>query len=202
LLGHTSASIAGLLLVHADFFIPDEEMKKALKELQKSFQPYSVLWDQWTKYSLCGLTEEDIYIIQVQLSNKFTFTHYDLVMFYNKPDKILQIVQKLDSNYSEFQEWATRKFLGWIIQMALRQGVHSFLEKPIIFLNLSNDLKKCVLSFGFETLKELVENCNDNDLLGEYYFKQPLMFKNVLDFLTDKDIAEKIVAPEFVSEIN
>lgn len=179
-------------------FLPKPKMEKALKELQQSLQPYSLLWSKWITYSHCALTETDIYIIQVHLSNDFRFIQHQVVMFYNKPDKIYEITKKLNSGYVEFQDWVITKFLATLIKIAVQQGMQSFLEKPIVFLNLSNELKKCLLNFGFETLLEIVEGCNDNDLSGENYFRNPSVFKNVIEFVALKEIGQQSSITEYV----
>lgn len=166
-----------------------------LKKLGRNFQMYFSFWNEWSLYKFNGLSETDIYIINVLSKRNFKYTLDDMLMFYFRTKTVKELTEKLEKNYPAFKEWLITKFQVSLSSLAAKydlepkynrslllyenrqsRNIQACLSKKIEYLFLNEDLKQVLLQFGFESLGELVETYSDDD------FKRDDIFKTVIDF--------------------
>jgi hypothetical protein len=146
-----------------------------LLTLKRYYLLYVPLWEQWATYKFNGLTEEDVYLVNAHILTNFS-THSNDVMFYNKPDKIKSVCEKLKSNYPTFQEKIVNKFQVYLINLSAPENLTSFLNTLIADLNISAELKSKLLIFNCKTVSELILTYSDKDFYSNRFFKSILEF--------------------------
>lgn len=151
---------------------------KILNELKKAFEPYSLLWEEWTNSNFCSLAKEEIYLINIHVKNNFQVNISEFIMFYNKIELLQQAIQNLKLYYREFQEWALLKFAHDILNLTSTENINSFIETPINELPIGSELKQSLKNFNRKNLKQIFLTYTDADL------KKEKVFRNIVEYRT------------------
>lgn len=124
-----------------------------LQSLKRAHLPYLFFWDEWIQYGDCNLSRIEIDKIQALTCN---FNPFDWTYTSNDElDLVRNIVKKLQIGLQVFKEFVVVNFLNSVIQLANEYGYDLFLNSPIKNLNISEDLKACLLKFKTYNLKLL-----------------------------------------------
>jgi hypothetical protein len=151
-----------------------------LNELKKSFLPYSLLWDDWTKAGSCILSKEEIYAVNIQIANGFKVDIGDFMMFYNKIEIIESVIQKLRMAYKDFQEWVLLRFANQVLRLTNANNLRAFLETPINDLCIKDELKVILQKFNRDTLNKIFTTYTDDDFKKENAFQNMVLFQTHL----------------------
>jgi hypothetical protein len=156
--------------------------KKVIKNLEVQLKPYQPFLIDWSKQEACLLTQDDLYIIEMQIKNKFKINLFEIFMFYNQGKYLIQINKKLTYDYKKFKEWMILKFLFSLVELARNNQGQKDLHKPIGLLNINDELKKCLLKLNVITINQIFEKYTETDL------EKPFVFKTIIEFETTKKL--------------
>lgn len=157
---------------------------KLLSELKQAYEPFKALWNEWTGYAFCGLSEIEIYVMNSHRNNNFEVRIEDFVGFSSHIDIIHNLIKHLNSSYLEFKEWVVIKFQFSILSIARKTSFYVanmprevvFFKLPMVILPVTESLKNILLKFKKQTLEQLFDSYSDQDFL------EPAQFDIIVDF--------------------
>jgi hypothetical protein len=161
---------------------------KILNALKQNFSPYAPFWDEWKKYRYNGLSDLDIYALDIHIKNDFLAEITDLVMFYNQRQLLASLTKKLNRGYVRYQDWLIREFRYSVIQFADGVPLDLYFTTPIeLFYTvpsqhrlISDDLITTLLKFKCTTLYELFTSHLDAGFRREESFKIIVEFQTLI----------------------
>jgi len=152
--------------------------KKVIENLKILMQPYIPFWPKWSKHPDCTLNQDDLYIVEIHVKNKFKINLFESFMFYNQCKHIERINAKLRWDRKKFKEWIIGNFLFNVVELAQKNEGQSYLHKPIGTLELRDDIKRCLLRLNILYLNQIFEIYKEQD------FEEEKIFKVILEFET------------------
>jgi hypothetical protein len=145
----------------------------ALKQLYDLHAPF---WNDWLNYKYCGLNNKDIYVLNQHIKNNFELGADDKLMFYNHESEIIQVTEKLRTNYKDYQEWAIKKFQFAVIKDCLKNEFEINYNKAITELTIDQNLQQILLRFNVNTINELFSNYTDQLFTDKVAFGHILVY--------------------------
>ncbi|MGZ3751149.1 MAG: hypothetical protein ACXVAU_07735 [Mucilaginibacter sp.] len=173
-------------------------MKKVLVELKAAYDPYKPLWPEWTRFRRCGLTQDEIYAIEIHLRNDFKALMDEPVMFYNRTTFLKKLTLKLKDQYAAFRKWAIDGFMSSLIYIGIKYKWNTFFTTPVPDLFLPAELKQSILKFNVSTVLELLKLQNDPKLKRKRAFEAVLESYSIISkeerkhFKLEKEVLCKI----------
>jgi hypothetical protein len=147
---------------------------KILNELKISFMPYAQLWEEWIENKCCKLNPEEISFINFHIANDFNVSVSDFITFYSKIKIMKSVIEKLNSQHNEFQDWVIQRLPQFIGKVGQDSNLRFFLHTPISDLSINDALKQILKTFGTITISEILDKHTDQD------FKTESTFKNIV----------------------
>ena len=156
-----------------------------LNKLRTVFKPYSYFWHDWEYYKFNGLTQEDIYFLNIFRIKNFTMNIEDSLMFYFRKEIIEGIIQKLENTLLIFKNWVVKEWQKSLCIKALDGNFLEFYTSKLDKLLLERELINILNEFNRNTLSEIVK-ISDEALSAEPYFEIIYRFS-----LTQRQIEKK-----------
>lgn len=151
--------------------------KKVIEELKTQLEPFLPFWDEWTSSDYCDLSDDDIYVIDVHIKNKFSISIFESFMFFNQVKVIENVIQKLKCALYNFKIWLSTEFLFALMKILRDNNQNPYLhELPIEYIPIDFELKIKIKHFKVKTLKEFFSKFNEDDFLKDEMFKRVVGF--------------------------
>lgn len=160
-----------------------------LEKLKTIFHDYRFFWDDWSIYKYNGLSETDIYVINVFIFKDFTFILDDMPMFYFKKEVIQKIIAKLKRGQKVFKRWIFGSFYPSLLKISIdyllyndktycyiiedknyNKGHTVFVESNVDEHKIKTDILKILKEFDFKTLNDLIVNFERNFYCKKHVF--------------------------------
>lgn len=149
-----------------------------IEQLKENLQTYSIFLPNWVKNEDCSLSEDDLYIIEVHTKNNFKLNLFESFMFYNQCKHIERINAKLRWDSKKFKQWVILKFLFSIVELANNNGGQNYLHQPIGSIDLTQELKECLLKLDILYLNQIFEKYKEEDFEKEKIFNIIIEFES------------------------
>lgn len=145
---------------------------KKVKELIALLEPYAVDWSDWTKSGACILNQKEITIIQnYLLTGSHSVSSVELNLTIATSASILRKTKmRLKWNLPQFQAWQTERMLEELGLIKYESELDRFLNSPLIFLPMPQQLK---IKLGFsdlDTIGELLSKYSEGQIKRFWFF--------------------------------
>lgn len=161
----------------------ENDILNDLKELKKSFQPFSELWSEWIKSNYCELTTTEIQLIEFHISNNFKVKLTFLLSYYEKSAAIKNVIPKLIESYSNYCVWVSRTFQFSILTLMLTEFSEVDAATKDRRLQVAEDLKEVLQRFGKDNIDNIFAPDSNIDFTSGYNLE---LATEVLKFLFAK----------------